>query len=519
VDGWSGTLAPGGAYDDYVLDTCGQGGALVAALGDTTKHLAITDRATWAFSAPTFASLVQATTWSAGDNAGGGTGNATYQYWVSSPKLSSVIDSCIASLGCAGSGEFGEPFSGTNMVAVPEAHLGSQILVSAGCGGVSEPEAFECPAGKGDANGYAAAIYLYAADLTLEQTAGPTASAVGGELASAPAVAGTSDLSFNASDPGAGVYEAVFRVDGSVVQRTVINENGGRCRDVGETTDGLPAFLYLQPCPASVSADVPFNTAGLANGEHHLTVTVLDAAGNSAPVLDRTVAVANPVAPAPLGAPNGVGAAAGAHLEARWVRTPKTSLTSSYGRTQTIAGRLLTRGGTPIADATIEVSTTPGYAGAKTTAMTAPRTGADGRFTLALPAKADSQTVVLAYRARLGEPSPAASRTLELAVRAPVSLTIRPRVSGVGQTIYFHGSLLGGPYPKGGKPVILEARAGGGGWIEFDVVRSDVRGRFHASYRFRFPGPVHYQFRALCEHEADYPYATGASPAVGVLEH
>ena len=80
------------------------------------------------------------------------------------------------------------------------------------------------------------------------------------------------------------------------------------------------------------------------------------------------------------------------------------------------------------------------------------------------------------------------------------------------------GRLLRGPFPKGGKPLILEARAGRSRWIEFDVVRSDSHGRFHASYRFKFPGPVHYQFRALCEHEADYPYAGGTSRVIGVLE-
>src|SRR5476649_19128 len=32
ADGWSGSVAPGGAYDDYTLNTCSQGGALVAAL-------------------------------------------------------------------------------------------------------------------------------------------------------------------------------------------------------------------------------------------------------------------------------------------------------------------------------------------------------------------------------------------------------------------------------------------------------------------------------------------------------
>ena len=44
------------------------------------------------------------------------------------------------------------------------------------------------------------------------------------------------------------------------------------------------------------------------------------------------------------------------------------------------------------------------------------------------------------------------------------------------------------------------------------------KGTFHDSYRFKFPGPVSYKFRALCESEADYPFATGASNVVGVFE-
>jgi hypothetical protein len=65
---------------------------------------------------------------------------------------------------------------------------------------------------------------------------------------------------------------------------------------------------------------------------------------------------------------------------------------------------------------------------------------------------------------------------------------------------------------------VLEARAPGGPWLEFDVVHSDRRGRFHAGYRFKFPGPASYQFRALSEQEADYPFATGASNVVSVHE-
>ena len=193
-------------------------------------------------------------------------------------------------------------------MAVPAVNLGSHLYVNASCGGVAK---FKCKEGEHDANGYAAVVYLYAADIVLEQNGGPSAGNVGGELASAPVVRGASDVAFSATDPGSGVYEAVFSVDGHVVQSTVVDENGGRCRNVGQTTDGLAAFLYVQPCLASVSADVPFDTTRVGNGAHHLIVSVIDAAGNAAPVLDRKITVANPGVPGPA---NGTNASAQATL-------------------------------------------------------------------------------------------------------------------------------------------------------------------------------------------------------------
>jgi hypothetical protein len=119
---------------------------------------------------------------------------------------------------------------------------------------------------------------------------------------------GTSDVTFNGSDPGAGVWEVTFQVDGKVVQSTVPDENHGHCRDVGQTTDGLAAFDYLQPCPPVESVDVGLNTTAVSNGEHHLVVSVLDPAGNSATVLDREINVQNPISspthpPAPAAVP------------------------------------------------------------------------------------------------------------------------------------------------------------------------------------------------------------------------
>jgi len=409
----------------------------------------------------------------------------------------------------------GQPWWSENQVSVPGPNLGDHLYVSVACEGVSGNP---CPSGVGDANHYAAVVYLYAADLTLEQTAGPTVSGVGGELASAPTVEGTSDVTFSASDPGSGVYEAVFSVDGEVVQSTVVNEDGGRCKNVGQTTDGSAAFLYVQPCPESVGADVGLDTTKLANGTHHLLVSAIDAAGNSTPVLDRTINVYNPPAPGVPGPPNGTNASSQATLTARWKSTRRSSLSTSYGRAHTITGRLTTAGGAPIVGARIDVLATPALAGAKSSAMGSPRTDASGRFTLVLPPGISSSTLRIAYRAHLGDPLPVATSTLRLAVRAGISLTIAPRTASVGSSIFFHGRLLGGPVPAEGKQLILEARSPGGPWIEFEVVRSNDRGRFRASYRFKFPGPARYQFRVRSEPESDYPFAPGASKVVSVSE-
>jgi len=359
---------------------------------------------------------------------------------------------------------------------------------------------------------------MYAADVVLEQAAGPSASSVSGELATAPAVEGTSDVAFDASDPGSGVWEAVFSVDGKVVQSGVLDGNGGHCRDVGGTSDGLPAFLYTQPCAASVSVDVPFNTTGLSNGAHHLIVSVIDAASNSAPVLDREITIANPPPPGTPGPPNGTNASAQATLSVGWVGSKKARMTSAYGRAHTIAGRLTAPGGVPIAGAQIDCTATAASQGAKPVAMACPHSDPDGRFTVEVPGDVSSRTIKLAYREHLGDALPVAVRTLGLTVRAGVKLRVSPHTTGVGRSIRFTGALLGGPIPHGGKHLVLEARSPGGPWVEFDVLKTNGKGRFQDSYRFKFPGPVSYRFRAVSESEADYPFATGASNTVGVFE-
>jgi hypothetical protein len=512
ADGWSGSVGAGGAWDSYALNTCAEGGALVAALGDATSHLANVDTATQIFSPPSGARVLAATLWRAGDTAGGSIVNATYQFWLAGPAQNAIFDECLYVLACVGQGNLANPLADENRVAVPDANLGRSFYAIVSCGGVSE---YKCPAAKGDANGYAAALYVYAADITLEQSEGPHASGVGGELTSAPTLRGAVPVSFDATDPGSGVWQAVFSVDGQVVQRTVVNDNGGRCRDVGQTSDGLPAFLYVQPCAQSLSADVAFDSTMAGNGAHRLTVSVVDAAGNAAPVLDRAVTIDNPPPPGTL---NGVNASAQARLSLRWAGTAKASAEGGFARARTVSGRLTTAAGAPISGAAIDVRATPAYAGAKALAMASPRTDAAGRFSVGVPAGASSRTLRFAYRAHLGDVRPAAVGALRLGTPAGIALRVSPRTASAGSSIFFRGSLRGGPVPRGGKQLVLEAHSPGSAWIEFKVIRTDSRGRYRASYRFKFPGPADYRFRVRSEAESDYPYAAGSSNVVGVHE-
>jgi len=506
ADGWSASVTGSAVYAE---DTCQQpGGALLAALGQA-KRTANTGIATWMFEAPVGESIAGATLWRAGDADGGAAVNAAYQYWLAGPAETDIFDEC---LGCTGRGNPGEPLAGENRVVVPGANLGSRLYAIASCGGVAD---FSCKEGEHDANGYQAAVYVYASDVVLEQSFGPTAGNVNGELASAAVVRGDSDLTFTATDPGAGVYEAVFSVDGQVVQTSVVDGNGGRCRNVGQTSDGLPAFLYVHPCLASVSANVPFDTTRVADGSHHLVVSVIDAAGNAAPVLDRQITVANPPPPGPA---NGVNASAQASLSVGWKGTDKQQITRAYGRSATVDGRLTGPGGVPISGALIDLTADPAYVGAKPVAMSGPRTAADGRFSMRLGGGISSRTLHFAYRSHLGEAPAVTARALRLGVRAGIRLSVTPRSASVGRSIFFRGRLLGGPIPSGGKQLVLEARSPGGEWIEFDVISTDAHGRYHSSYTFKFAGPAAYQFRVRSERESDFPFAAGSSNVVGVLE-
>ena len=92
-----------------------------------------------------------------------------------------------------------------------------------------------------------------------------------------------------------------------------------------------------------------------------------------------------------------------------------------------------------------------------------------------------------------------------------------PRVTSVDHAIVFSGTLHGTPIPPDGKQLVLEASSGGE-WIQFRTIATTAKGRYHASYRFKFPGPITYRFRVYAPHEADFPFLAGTSNVVSVYE-
>ena len=122
------------------------------------------------------------------------------------------------------------------------------------------------------------------------------------------------------------------------------------------------------------------------------------------------------------------------------------------------------------------------------------------------------------YRSHVNDTIAAATASVRLRGAGPAcTWRIHPRLAKQRQAIHFDGRLLGGPMPRGGKQVVLLARASRGGWVRFNVVRTDGGGRF----RHHLPLPPGrrrrvYRFRALSLSEAAYPYLAGGSNVVKV---
>jgi hypothetical protein len=525
TEGWTGTSVGGLSPYSSANDNCGQQGGYLIAANSSRVTVGRSTGPMWEYAVPS------------GSTIAGGSITVSLtapqgQAYLATPNNvtdgADILANCQFNLPCGSSGSYS--------AIVPIEHLGgTKLYAAAMCVGPGQPGSSEadCAAGDG-ANGLNAQTVVYAADTELASNSTPTATDFAGSLL-ASAASGTADLTFSAQDPeGPGVYRVIVDVDGNAVYQGTPEANGGRCASIGVDSSGVAEFLYAQPCKRDVAIDVPVVTTRFPNGQHELKVIVQDAAGNTSVVYDGTISISNADAsassgpitgsgglssqPFSRGPANGTNASEQATLTAHWKSTAKADLTSGYNQPHVIAGRLTGPGATPIAGALIDLTATPAYAGAKPITMTNPRTARDGSFSVKLAGGLSSRRILLAYRSHLNDTLPVATHTLMLSVRAAITLRISPQIASVDRRIYFKGMLRGDPIPPGGKQLVLEARSAGTPWLEFNVIRTDSRGRFNASYRFRLAGHHRYRFRVISKYEADFPFAAGASNAVLVEE-
>jgi hypothetical protein len=385
---------------------------------------------------------------------------------------------------------------------------------------------YPCP---GTADPEARALVSGGSFALLDSTV-PAVANVTGSLLAAGTLTGTDTINFTASDSGGGVYSATVLVDGQQVLQKVPNTNGGLCVNLAPSASATMAFAAPQPCPAIENVSLDVNTTQIPAGQHHLQVLATDAAGDTAVAYDGTIATDGPPSgeatagsigpgsPIALRGPaNGTNASDQARLTARWQSTAKSTRTSRYGQADRITGRLTSTTGQPISGAALDVSETPAEQGAKTVRLAGVRTDSTGGWALTLPRGVSSGALRFAYRSHVDDTVPVATATLALRVHAGIGLRIAPRVTSVGHRILFTGVLRGTPIPPGGKQLVLEASSGGE-WVEFRTITTDARGRYHASYRFKLPGPVAYRFRVYAPHEADFPFLEGTSHIVTVYE-
>jgi hypothetical protein len=141
-----------------------------------------------------------------------------------------------------------------------------------------------------------------------------------------------------------------------------------------------------------------------------------------------------------------------------------------------------------------------------------------GRFELRLPPGTSRQMVVAFHGG--GAFAPAPRRSLTLRVRAGASLTADPTALRTGESVRLRGRVQLGPaHVRGrGKQIAIQyLERATRRWRPALVVRTDAKGRFDTSYRFRYvTGIARIRLRATAPAEGGWPFARGSSHPVTV---
>lgn len=198
-----------------------------------------------------------------------------------------------------------------------------------------------------------------------------------------------------------------------------------------------------------------------------------------------------------------------------------SSLTVDYGGAAELRGRLTDGGGGGVAGLPVAVVVRAAAGAGHGPERRRVVTGRGGRFAVWL-APGTSRRVVVAFRGG-GGLGPAPRRSLALRVRAGVSLAAEPTDLHTGESVRLRGRVLLGPARVSGRGKLIAIQyleRATGRWRPALVVRTDAKGRFDTTYRFRYvTGEARIRLRATAPAEGGWPFARGSSPAVSVTVH
>jgi hypothetical protein len=403
-------------------------------------------------------------------------------------------DQCFAQAGCRSKGSWSKHVSTSNLVQASN-RSADKLLLSITCGSSSSSR---CPAKSPGAH-----LQIHRLDVTLEDNQDPILeSAPSGPVVdpAKPPLTGLEPVSLSATDGGGGVYQALFEVDGHIVDRRVIDRNGGHCQQ---------PFDLPRPCKNGASGTVMFNTATVPDGQHSLRILVTDAGGNTAaygPVSIRTAnASCNPD-------PRTVGLTMSAKFKQHGKKKGRRSITVPFGRSARVNGRLLNASGPPAANTDVCVSELPRMEGGQLSPAAFLKTDGRGQFSYR-PTRGPSRSLFFVHRVSGG----AVTSSLNMNVRAPVKLREPGHTLHNGQTLVMQGRLGEDTYATPGLLVELQAQRGRRHFQTFGTTHTNGAGEFRFSYRFtRTLGVQQYHLRAQIPAQRTYPFATGWSHPIAV---
>jgi hypothetical protein len=244
-----------------------------------------------------------------------------------------------------------------------------------------------------------------------------------------------------------------------------------------------------------------FDDEHLANGVYDLRARVFDNAGNERSTTIDTYG-------------HGATRAVPARIDTRLSAGHKTR-TVGYGKATRIDGRVTMAGSNPVANATVEVWEHVSVHDSVWRRIALINADSGGRFTFNA-SRGPSRHLRFRYP---GTPLVRA-RTTEIAIDVKAMTRFRTNRQRVvnGEEIVLGGKVLGGPLPRVGKIVQLQAYSRGR-WITFATPRASARtGRWKYRYRFTSTrGTVRYRFRARVPRESGFPYAAGVSRQARVI--